>query len=196
MINSLLIMCGRSPSSLLRCSYMYGKSAPALSCMATTENGHMVMGSRKGEIRLFSDKTFSRDIDPLARLKPRAKTTLPGLGGTSSVLFRSSSCRFCTGPTLAFFLVRACADPIIGIDVTADGKWILATCRNYLLVASTALERGTTGFEVPISVAPTLFPARVADNPSFAFPSLLGPTVDDGQGEARAAHPEAQARAR
>lgn len=99
-------------------SYMYGKSAPALSCMATTENGHMVMGSRKGEIRLFSDKTFSRDIDPLARLKPRAKTTLPGLG-----------------------------DPIIGIDVTADGKWILATCRNYLLVASTALERGTTGFE-------------------------------------------------
>lgn len=87
-LNSMLIMCGRYPSSLLRCSYMYGKSAPALSCMATTENGHMVMGSRKGEIRLFSDKTFSRDIDPLARLKPRAKTTLPGLGGTSPVLFR------------------------------------------------------------------------------------------------------------
>jgi hypothetical protein len=63
------------------CSYMYGKSAPALSCMATTETGQMVMGSRKGEIRLFSDKTFNRDIDPLARLKPRAKTTLPGLGG-------------------------------------------------------------------------------------------------------------------
>lgn len=44
--------------------------------------------------------------------------------------------------------VCVCVDPIIGIDVTADGKWILATCRNYLLVASTALERGTTGFEV------------------------------------------------
>jgi len=89
---------------------MYGKSAPALSCMATTENGHMVMGSRKGEIRLFSDKTFSRDIDPLARLKPRAKTTLPGLGGTSPVLFRFFflSLMRCTGPTLAFFLVRAC----------------------------------------------------------------------------------------
>lgn len=65
-------------------SYMYGKSAPSLSCMATTENGQMVMGSRKGEIRLFSSKTFTKDIDPLARLKPRAKTTLPGLGGTSS----------------------------------------------------------------------------------------------------------------
>lgn len=62
-------------------SYMYGKSAPSLSCMATTENGQMVMGSLKGEIRLFSNKTFSRDIDPLARLKPRAKTTLPGFGG-------------------------------------------------------------------------------------------------------------------
>lgn len=61
---------------------MYGKSAPALSCMATTESGQMVMGSRKGEIRLFSGKTFNRDLDELARLKPRAKTTLPGLGGT------------------------------------------------------------------------------------------------------------------
>jgi hypothetical protein len=88
---------------------MYGKSAPALSCMATTENGHMVMGSRKGEIRLFSDKTFSRDIDPLARLKPRAKTTLPGLGGTSPVLFRFFwSLLRCTGLTLALFLVCVC----------------------------------------------------------------------------------------
>jgi len=101
-------------------SFTYGKS-PALSCIATTERGEMVMGSRKGEIRLFSDKTLSKNMDILDTMKPRAKTTLPGLG-----------------------------DPIIGIDVTADSKWILATCKNYLVVAPTTLARGTTGFQTPM----------------------------------------------
>jgi hypothetical protein len=42
-------------------------------------------------------------------------------------------------------------DPIIGIDASADGKWILATCKTYLLVAPTTFDNNgerALGFEV------------------------------------------------
>jgi hypothetical protein len=102
-------------------SFTYGfKTAPKLSCATATESGQLAIGSEKGQIRMFSRNTFARDIrDPLDR-KPRAKTTLPGYG-----------------------------DPITGIDVTADGKWILATCKTYLLVVPTSFQ-GTNGFETPM----------------------------------------------
>ncbi|KAI8868396.1 VID27-domain-containing protein [Ramicandelaber brevisporus] len=61
---------------------------------ATTRSGQVVVGTAKGEIRMFSDK-----------LGINAKTVLPALG-----------------------------DPIIGLDVTADGRWIVATCKTYLLL--------------------------------------------------------------
>lgn len=51
----------------------------------------------------------------------RAKTLLPGLG-----------------------------DAITGMDVTADGRWILATTDTYLLVAPTEMEDGTNGFDKPM----------------------------------------------
>jgi len=38
-------------------------------------------------------------------------------------------------------------DPIIGVDVTADGKWILATCKTYLIVINAEIkDSGVTGF--------------------------------------------------
>lgn len=40
----------------------------------------------------------------------------------------------------------AMGDPIIGIDVSADGKWILATCSTYLLLIDASQEGGKTGF--------------------------------------------------
>ncbi|KAJ3340341.1 hypothetical protein HDU83_007115 [Entophlyctis luteolus] len=48
------------------------------------------------------------DIRLYNKLNVRAKTHLPGLG-----------------------------DPVIGIDTTEDGKWIIATCRTYLLLVCT-----------------------------------------------------------
>ncbi|KAJ3035231.1 hypothetical protein HDV00_004139 [Rhizophlyctis rosea] len=53
------------------------------------------------------------------KLGIKAKTALPGLG-----------------------------DPIIGIDTTENGRWIIATCRNYLLLIDTEIpnEGGTSGF--------------------------------------------------
>lgn len=53
------------------------------------------------------------DIRLYNQIDKRAKTHLPGLG-----------------------------DPIIGVDVTDDGKFILSTCKNYLLVVETEANTG------------------------------------------------------
>lgn len=37
---------------------------------------------------------------------------------------------------------------IIGIDTTADGKWLLATTSKYLMLVPVELEDGRTGFDV------------------------------------------------
>ncbi|XP_063933671.1 VID27-like protein isoform X2 [Zophobas morio] len=86
-----------------------------LTCGATTRDGYLVVGTDKGEIKLFTGK---------GKYDKRAKTALPGLG-----------------------------DPIIGIDVTTDGKWILATCEQYLLVVSTFFAKNakeSLGFVTPM----------------------------------------------
>jgi len=56
------------------------------------------------------------DIRLFNKLDKRAKTLLPGFG-----------------------------DPIIGIDVTENGKYLLATCKNYLLLISTQIEADEDG---------------------------------------------------
>jgi len=102
-------------------SYFYKPtSRPNLSCATTTNNGQMVVGTKSGEIRLFSEKqmtTEKKEFDTA----PKAKTALPGFG-----------------------------DPIIGVDVTANGHWILATCKTYLLIIPTQLSNGKSGFETPM----------------------------------------------
>eukprot|EP00771_Trimastix_marina_P000244 gnl/Trimastix_PCT/1254.p1 GENE.gnl/Trimastix_PCT/1254~~gnl/Trimastix_PCT/1254.p1 ORF type:complete len:910 (+),score=319.53 gnl/Trimastix_PCT/1254:106-2835(+) len=95
--------------------FMYAPTTkPGLSCAATTGQGHLAVGSEKGEIRLFDS------------LSKRAKTQLPGFG-----------------------------DAIVGIDVTEDGKWVLATTPTYLIIAPTELPgssqtRLLTGFTQPM----------------------------------------------
>lgn len=69
------------------------------------------------------------DIRLFNKLDKRAKTLLPGFG-----------------------------DPIIGIDVTENGKYLLATCKTYLLLINTQLSEGDgdgagealTGFTKPM----------------------------------------------
>ena len=36
----------------------------------------------------------------------------------------------------------AIGDPIVGVDVSADGRWIVATCRTYLLLIDTLISEG------------------------------------------------------
>ncbi|KAK6332698.1 hypothetical protein TWF696_002727 [Orbilia brochopaga] len=64
----------------------------------------------------------------------------------------------------------ALGDPIIGIDVSADGRWILATCRTYLLLIDakqdTGKNAGKLGFEKGFGKDAKPKPRRLALSPS------------------------------
>lgn len=80
------------------------------------------------------------DIRLFDRLGIRAKTTLPALG-----------------------------DPILGMDVSADGRWILGTTKNYLLLVdaqqTSGKNEGKLGFEKPFSADSKPKPRRLALTP-------------------------------
>ncbi|KAJ3273273.1 hypothetical protein HDV01_004631 [Terramyces sp. JEL0728] len=101
------------------------------STIATTGDGRMVVGSEKGEIRLY---------DKLGKI---AKTSLPGLG-----------------------------DPIIGIDTTENGDYVLATCKTYLLLIQTTV-KGEQRSSFEKSIKPT--PRRLTLKPEHA--AWLGPNI-------------------
>lgn len=101
------------------------------SAAATTEGGKLVVGSAKGDLRLFD------------KLGKNAKTALPALG-----------------------------DPIIGVDVSADGRWILATCKTYLLLIDTMIPEtsgskyaGQSGFDRSFPAAEKPTPRRLTLKP-------------------------------
>ncbi|KAK6498555.1 hypothetical protein TWF481_011143 [Arthrobotrys musiformis] len=64
----------------------------------------------------------------------------------------------------------ALGDPIVGIDVSADGRWILATCRTYLLLVDARQETGKNagklGFEKGFGKDSKPKPRRLALAPS------------------------------
>ncbi|EPS40325.1 hypothetical protein H072_5863 [Dactylellina haptotyla CBS 200.50] len=64
----------------------------------------------------------------------------------------------------------ALGDPIIGIDVSADGRWILATCRTYLLLVDSKQDSGKNagklGFEKAFGKDSKPKPRRLALAPS------------------------------
>ncbi|KAJ1966103.1 Vacuolar import and degradation protein 27 [Dipsacomyces acuminosporus] len=94
---------------------------------ATTEAGGVVVGSGKGEIRLFD------------RVGVRAKTVLPALG-----------------------------EPILGVDVTSDGRYVVATCKTYLLLVDTKIPddpKGSTGFQKSFPKAQKPAPKRLQLKP-------------------------------
>ncbi|KAL0482282.1 vacuolar import and degradation protein 27 [Acrasis kona] len=100
------------------------KSNPKFSCFATSSAGYLAVGSDRGEIRLY--------------------TGIPGMpksgGSKGENAFRAKT------------LLPGCGDAIKSIDVTADGKHLVATCRSYLLVVKTVMPDGDgkTGFSVPM----------------------------------------------
>ncbi|KXZ52553.1 hypothetical protein GPECTOR_9g597 [Gonium pectorale] len=95
-------------------NYVAGKDysrGTNFTCMATSGDGFVAVGSRDGRIRLYNSKTLTQ-----------AKTSIPGLGA-----------------------------PITAIDVTYDGKWVLATTDHYLMLVKTTYTddkgRPANGFE-------------------------------------------------
>lgn len=81
------------------------------------------------------------DIRMFDRLGINAKTALPALG-----------------------------DPIIGLDVSADGRWVLATCKNYLLLIDSLQKEGKNegklGFEKAFAKDSKPTPRRLGLTPS------------------------------
>ncbi|SGY66823.1 BQ5605_C004g02710 [Microbotryum silenes-dioicae] len=82
------------------------------------------------------------DIRLFDKLGKNAKTALPALG-----------------------------DPILGIDVTADGRWVLATCRTYLLLIDTQIPEGagryggSSGFDRSFPAGQKPMPKRLQLKP-------------------------------
>lgn len=66
--------------------------------------------------------------------------------------------------------IPALGEPIIGLDVSADGRWVLATCRTYLLLID-ALQKegkneGKLGFEKPFGKDSKPQPRRLGLQPA------------------------------
>ncbi|EPE05140.1 vacuolar import and degradation protein [Ophiostoma piceae UAMH 11346] len=65
--------------------------------------------------------------------------------------------------------IPALGEPIIGLDVSADGRWILGTCRTYLLLIdalqSKGKNEGRLGFEKPFAADSKPQPRRLALTP-------------------------------
>jgi hypothetical protein len=66
--------------------------------------------------------------------------------------------------------IPALGDPIIGLDVSADGRWALATCKNYLLLIDTLQKsgknQGKLGFEKSFAKDDKPQPRRLGLTPS------------------------------
>lgn len=89
-------------------------------------------------------------------------------------------------------LIPALGDPIIGVDVTADGKWVLATCQTYILLIDTTIKdgqyAGRIGFErsFPAAAKPKgkrlqLKPQHVAELGGVSFTPAHFDTTSSGE---------------
>jgi hypothetical protein len=117
-------------NKLVESQYKQYASKNDFSAAVTTESGKIAVASNKGDIRLF---------DAVGK---NAKVSL-------AFLRVSFPLTFC----LAFFqtALPALGDPILGVDVTADGRWLIATCKTYLLLIDTLIGdgryKGSLGFD-------------------------------------------------
>lgn len=111
---------------------LYKTKNNAFLLVATTQQGGIAVGSKRGDIRLYD------------RLGINAKTALPSLG-----------------------------EPIKGIDVSADGRWLLATCDTFLLLLDLKVgegqrNEGHLGFNKPFDKDKKPTPRRLAIKPEHA----------------------------
>lgn len=101
--------------------YALASSTPKFICHATSDNGFLAIGSISGDIRLYSGVPGSQ----------RAKGHQPK---TAKTLLKGNS-----------------KNPIVHIDITHDGKFILAVTPTYLMVLPTeyvsTTGKATNGFE-------------------------------------------------
>lgn len=98
------------------------KTKNEFNCGMATGLGHVVVGSRKGDLRLYD------------KIDKRAKSLLPGFG-----------------------------DEIRHIDVTSNGKHIICTCKNYLMLTTVPGDyKQSVGKEKPVPKRLHLKPEHLA----------------------------------
>jgi hypothetical protein len=112
----------------------------SFTCHATSAKGHLAVGNLTGEVRLFSGVPGSSRPGARAAYHPKScKTLLPAAPGF----------------------------PVRGLDVTADGNYVLVTCDKFVLLLCVAYEEtaGTLcGFESRMG-AKKPFPLRLELSP-------------------------------
>jgi hypothetical protein len=117
----------RSQKKVVRTHQYSNANSTHFRCGATTTEGDLAIGTGLGEVRLFSHDTLAKQGEAIGS-GPRAKTRLVGYG-----------------------------DPILAIDVTKDGKFVLATCESYLIMCPVEDETGShTGFKKSVKRSPIL----------------------------------------
>lgn len=94
------------------------------SAAATDKEGRLAVASKRGDIRLFDS------------IGKNAKT-----GEQSKINFESELLAD-PSPLPLHSALPALGDPIIGVDVTSDGRYVLATCKTYLLLIDTLIGDG------------------------------------------------------
>jgi len=124
--NGFILVDPRTNEKVVR-THQYSNSASThFRCGATTGEGDLVVGSVKGDLRLFSRDTVAKGGGAIGSA-PRAKTKLVGYG-----------------------------DPILSVDSTRDGSYVVATCETYLILCPVADKSGATGFSKSIRKTPIL----------------------------------------
>jgi len=116
----------RTQSKIVRTHQYKNAATTHFRCGATTQNGDLAIGTGGGEVRLFDANTIIKGSNDGISSAPRAKSKLLGFG-----------------------------DPITAVDVTRDGRFILATCDEYLIL-SPIEDNGKTGFQKSVKRIPLL----------------------------------------
>ena len=130
-----------------RAFFSKAAKAPGFSCVAATEGRQVVVGTDKGEIKFYDHSYLDLAANRGKRSdKPVARNNYPGFG-----------------------------DPIVGVDVTNDGKWTLVTCKTYLLVIPSEDADGTSAFEKCLGKEKP-YPRRLQIRPEHV--ALIGGSVD------------------
>jgi len=128
------VMDSRAKEKVVRAFQYKDAKTTAFTCAATTEDGHMAVGTKLGEVRLFNQSSLAKGgKNYIEQTAPRAKTKLLGYG-----------------------------DPVLGIDTTRDGKFVLSTCATYLLLTPVASE-SSSGFQTSYKQHPYRLSLRPPD---------------------------------
>lgn len=133
-------------------------SNPRFSSLATSKEGELVVGSDSGEIRFYSGVPGMPNVRKSGENPKTAKVLLPGIGY-----------------------------PIKGVDVSADGKWVVATCKSYLLLIKAEVSEGKSAFRNRISAnekpAPKVLRLREEDEQMIGEVNFTTARFNTGESE-------------